>query len=393
MANDIVTDFKFDRLTLRYRNADLEADYMRHAPQALIRTVKPMVMAMMAVILMMAALELVGLIMLPSGWIAAVGVVVFLALLLLVAFYASAYIEYGILGVFLGTTGVLLLTCETEAEFVRFLPGLVLTVLLSNYVHIRYILGVVSSLLVIAMAVVFALVRGFDSVHLIDAALYLTIGLMASVSISYTIERQRRRLFAQVRMLAIERDNQEKLALHDTLTGLPNRLLLRERMSQSLARAKRHHGQFAVLFVDLDDFKTVNDTYGHRVGDEVLQQIAAHLTDSVRDEDTVARIGGDEFVVLSEHVQDDPSARIAARRIQDAVAAECVTKSARADTIHVQVTCSIGIALCPRDGASLDDLINRADTAMYRAKRAGKDRTQFFHNNGNDEQETARSAR
>ena len=393
MTVENVTDFKFDRWTLRYRNRDLETEYMEHAPHALIRAVRPLVLAMMPILFVMAAMELGGLISLPAGWLSAVGLAVMLAMLLLVAFYASAWVEYAVLAVFVGTAVLMLSTAENEADFSRLIPGLLLVVLLSNYVHIRYIFGIVGAAAVMIVVTAFSFAREFNPIYLIDVSLYLVIGLLASISISYTVERQRRRLYAQVKRLAIERDNQARLALHDSLTGLPNRLLLRERMGQSLARAKRHHGQFAVLFVDLDDFKSVNDTYGHNVGDDVLRQIAQHLKDKVRDEDTVARIGGDEFVVLSEHINDDRGAQIAAARIQDAVAQECKAKSVRDDTMYIQVTCSIGIALCPRDGDSLDDLINRADTAMYRAKRAGKDQTQFFNSEGNDDDPNSKATR
>ena len=391
MAAEPHTDFKLDRITLRYRDAALEAEYMQYAPQALIRTVKPVVMSLLPILVLMAVFEITGLIDMPADWTSAAGVAVLLAVLLLVALYAPRFIEHGILLVFVCTTALLLSYADTEAQFERMMPGLIMVVLLSNYVHIRYLFGIVGSLVVMAIVGAWGVSRGFDQTPLIDAGLFLVIGLVSSISISYTIDRQRRRLFAQVKLLAQERDNHERLALHDSLTGLPNRLLLRERMGQSLARAKRHHGQFAVLFVDLDDFKSVNDSYGHAVGDEVLRQIAANLQERVRDEDTVARIGGDEFVILSEHVQDDHGAKIAASRIQEAVAHRVVAQSNRSDLIHIQVTCSIGIALCPRDGDSLDDLINRADSAMYRAKRAGKDTTQFFRQDDKDGSRGARS--
>ena len=391
MAAEPHTDFKLDRITLRYRDAALEAEYMQYAPQALIRTVKPVVMSLLPILVLMAVFEITGLIDMPADWTSAAGVAVLLAILLLVALYAPRFIEHGILLVFVCTTALLLSYADTEAQFERMMPGLIMVVLLSNYVHIRYLFGIVGSLVVMAIVGAWGVSRGFDQTPLIDGGLFLVIGLVSSISISYTIDRQRRRLFAQVKLLAQERDNHERLALHDSLTGLPNRLLLRERMGQSLARAKRHHGQFAVLFVDLDDFKSVNDSYGHAVGDEVLRQIAANLQERVRDEDTVARIGGDEFVILSEHVQDDHGAKIAASRIQEAVAHRVVAQSNRSDLIHIQVTCSIGIALCPRDGDSLDDLINRADSAMYRAKRAGKDTTQFFRQDDKDGSRGARS--
>jgi len=151
------------------------------------------------------------------------------------------------------------------------------------------------------------------------------------------------------------------LTLHDQLTGLGNRTMLRTRLTEALDRAERRH---AVLFCDLDDLKLVNDTYGHRVGDEVLVAVAGRLREGARPGDTIARLGGDEFVVLCEDVSSEADAQLIARRVAQALDARVKT-SAGALALSV----SIGVALS-RPGQSADDLLAEADAAMYADKRA-----------------------
>jgi len=158
-------------------------------------------------------------------------------------------------------------------------------------------------------------------------------------------------------------------ALHDSLTSLPNRSLLEDRVRQSIARHQREPAPFALLFIDLDDFKEVNDLLGHDAGDEVLKQIAARLSANTRPMDTVARLGGDEFVVLLQGVTELDQANQVGRKLITAIDAPI--------NFHgeaCQVGASIGISLYPADSSDLQDLINRADAAMYRAKRAGGNR-------------------
>jgi diguanylate cyclase (GGDEF)-like protein/PAS domain S-box-containing protein len=159
------------------------------------------------------------------------------------------------------------------------------------------------------------------------------------------------------------------LATHDTLTDLPNRFLMVDRLSQVLARAKRSGSPFAVLFMDIDRFKDINDSRGHEFGDHLLRVVAQRLRKSVRQSDTVARVGGDEFVIILETVHQVREA--------DAVALNVKRALARSFTLarhRVNVTVSIGISFYPQNGGDTDALLRAADYAMYLAKREGGNR-------------------
>jgi diguanylate cyclase (GGDEF)-like protein/PAS domain S-box-containing protein len=162
-------------------------------------------------------------------------------------------------------------------------------------------------------------------------------------------------------------------AEHDFLTGLPNRLLLNDRVSQAIALAQRHMHQVAILFLDLDGFKHINDSLGHPIGDKLLQSIAKRLVGCVRHSDTVSRQGGDEFVVLLSEVEQPEHTSITARRMLQAVA---VAHSIDYHDLHV--TTSIGVSVYPEDGLDAETLIKNADTAMYQAKENGRHSFQFF---------------
>ena len=162
-------------------------------------------------------------------------------------------------------------------------------------------------------------------------------------------------------------------AEHDFLTGLPNRMLLKDRLRHAIALAPRHKKQVAVLFLDLDGFKQINDSLGHPVGDKLLQSVASRLVACVRGADTVSRQGGDEFVVLLSEVACPQDVGIMARRILKAVAqAHCINEQ------DLHVTTSIGAAVFPEDGLDAQTLIKNADTAMYQAKANGRQSYQFF---------------
>jgi diguanylate cyclase (GGDEF)-like protein/PAS domain S-box-containing protein len=162
-------------------------------------------------------------------------------------------------------------------------------------------------------------------------------------------------------------------AQHDFLTGLPNRMLLSDRIGQAIAQAPRHLKKVAVLFLDLDGFKHINDSLGHPIGDKLLQSVAGRLTNCVRRSDTVSRQGGDEFVVLLSEVGQPEDAAIMARRILQAM-----VEAHSIDQHDLHVTASIGVSVFPADGLDADTLIKNADTAMYKAKEAGRQRFQFF---------------
>ncbi|MFN8769005.1 MAG: EAL domain-containing protein [Lysobacteraceae bacterium] len=164
----------------------------------------------------------------------------------------------------------------------------------------------------------------------------------------------------------------EELAFTDPLTGLPNRVLLRERFEMAINYAKRERKPFAVLFIDLDRFKQINDSLGHGYGDRVLMIIADRLRDCIRQVDTAARIGGDEFIVLLAGV-DAQGAEIAARRILNAVA-----QPVDVADMSFRLTVSIGIAMYPEDGADAEELARNADSAMYAVKERGRADLRFY---------------
>ena len=159
----------------------------------------------------------------------------------------------------------------------------------------------------------------------------------------------------------------QELAYHDSLTGLSNRRLFFISLQKALERAKRHQQRMALLFIDLDHFKPINDTLGHAAGDQVLQQIAVRLQQSIRAQDTVARLSGDEFVVIAEDMATLNDARGLAEKIMDAL-----TQPMFLANRTVQISASIGIAFYPDNAENIDDLIKASDAAMYRAKKNGR---------------------
>jgi diguanylate cyclase (GGDEF)-like protein len=163
------------------------------------------------------------------------------------------------------------------------------------------------------------------------------------------------------------------IALYDSLTGLPNRLLFDDRMEQAMVRSGRSGKPCALMFVDLDRFKPVNDTFGHHVGDELLKAAAGRLVNCVRKEDTVARAGGDEFiVVLGELTKREDAALIGGKILEQ------LSRPFSVERHELEISCSIGISIFPKDGKTLLDLLNNADVAMYHAKKAGRNGYLFF---------------
>jgi diguanylate cyclase (GGDEF)-like protein len=163
-------------------------------------------------------------------------------------------------------------------------------------------------------------------------------------------------------------------AYHDVLTGLPNRLLFNERLGQAISHAKRNRTQFALLYIDLDKFKPVNDTFGHAAGDWLLQAVARRIGEQVRESDTVARIGGDEFTVILREVAGREAVLAVARKI---IAALCAPFLLGERAQSATLGASIGVALYPGDALDHETLIKLADASMYRAKINGNS-VRFF---------------
>lgn len=166
-----------------------------------------------------------------------------------------------------------------------------------------------------------------------------------------------------------------RLAFEDVLTELPNRAALDDRIAATLERANRRAASAALLFLDLDGFKSVNDTLGHSAGDEVLHVVGQRLLGCVRSGDVVGRLGGDEFAVVLEGEDAEPQARVIAQRVLEALSKPIGTG---AGVVHM--TASVGVAVYPEDGESAEELLNSADAAMYQAKEHGKNTYSFYRN-------------
>ena len=187
-------------------------------------------------------------------------------------------------------------------------------------------------------------------------------------ALRYAIERQTLESAASAMAVQVAHT-----AEHDFLTGLPNRMLMTDRIGQAIALAPRHKKKVAVLFLDLDGFKHINDSLGHPTGDKLLQSVAKRLVGCARASDTVSRQGGDEFVVLLSELEQTEDAEVLARRMLEAVA-----KAHSIDERDLHVTTSIGVSVYPDDGLDAETLIKNADTAMYEAKENGRHSCQFF---------------
>lgn len=173
-----------------------------------------------------------------------------------------------------------------------------------------------------------------------------------------------------------EKANKDKLrhsATHDMLTGLPNRMLMQERLQQAMSASKRGNHAVGIIFIDLDHFKIINDSLGHQVGDDLLRQVATRLSACLRAGDTLARLGGDEFVVLLPGINTPLDAAVVAEKMLDSLSKPIIV-----DTHELTIGCSLGISLFPLDGEDADTLLKHADTAMYTAKEGGRNNYHFY---------------
>ena len=207
-------------------------------------------------------------------------------------------------------------------------------------------------------------------------AVVIVLATMAVLGIALLTSLLDFRMEVRTSMLAnsLEEANQELayLALHDSLTKLANRVLLEDRLAHAIQAAEADGGRFALIFLDLDGFKAINDAYGHQIGDRLLIQVAQRITARVQSRDTVARLGGDEFVILA-NVQEAADAGRLAESLVEALHERFIV-----DAHELSVSTSVGIALYPADGASQHELLTNADAAMYHAKSVGRDTYCFF---------------
>ncbi|MGF6391192.1 putative bifunctional diguanylate cyclase/phosphodiesterase [Pseudomonas plecoglossicida] len=218
-----------------------------------------------------------------------------------------------------------------------------------------------------------AVADGLQGDGLVYLVLITTLAVLAVALLTSVLDARLEARTAQL-ALSLTRANQEltQLALHDTLTGLPNRTLLSDRIEQAIGKVAEQGGCFALMFIDLDGFKPVNDAFGHHVGDLLLKEVAARLRGHLHSQDTLARIGGDEFVLLVELQEPEDAMDVAVKQVN------LVSRPYRVAEHDLQLTASLGIVLYPGNGQDQLELLRNADAAMYHAKSAGKNGYSFF---------------
>ena len=210
--------------------------------------------------------------------------------------------------------------------------------------------------------------KGLDNLVLITTLAVLSIALLTSILDA----RMEARTASLAHSLTEANRELTQLALHDPLTGLPNRVLLADRIDQAMLMVREQGGCFALMFIDLDGFKPVNDAFGHHMGDQLLREVAARLREDLRSHDTLARIGGDEFLLLVQLAEQNDALNLAARQVG------LIGRSFHVAEHDLQISASVGIAIYPGNGETAQELLMNADAAMYHAKGAGKNGYSFF---------------
>ncbi|MGH8209817.1 MAG: putative bifunctional diguanylate cyclase/phosphodiesterase, partial [Steroidobacteraceae bacterium] len=215
--------------------------------------------------------------------------------------------------------------------------------------------------------------KPFETIEILQCASALTRKWQNELALRLQVETLEQAIAARTQGLEVANKQLRHLATHDSLTGLPNRTLLEDRLSQAIAQAERQGSAFGVIVVDLDRFKLVNDSLGHRAGDDLLKEIAHRLTNAVRNADTVARMGGDEFVLIVGLASDQDDITGLARHIS-----ETLQLPINIAGVEIRITPSVGIAFYPSDATCIESLIARADAAMYAAKQHGRNNIRYY---------------
>ncbi len=364
-------------LTLRFKNDSLETAFLR-ATQTRTRQQGQFACVIGMIVYLLhgcldqwfVAPELIG-----QVWVArltALCVPLLVLLLSLTRFFDPiAHVLLALVGAAAGT-GLIAMQVHLPLDSAPYYyPMMVLVTFYTyNFIGTRFIhaLGVDLALFV-AYNLVFWGLLDYPLRTLLGHDFFIVSANLIGGSVGYITERQRRLLYLREQELEAERTHHLQRALHDPLTGLPNRELLYDRITQAELSAVRNRTQHCGFFLDLDGFKGVNDRFGHKTGDQTLREVAQRLQASVRASDTVARIGGDEFFVLAENIDDMAAAHALANKLL----AELALPFAFLPE-HAQMGASIGICPFPYEGMTVSDLIHRADEAMYRVKTSGKGR-------------------
>ena len=374
ISPEILAAAELDQSTLTFKNADLEGFYRQHD---LVRIRKQARLALLVGGVLYGSYGLMDYLFIPStDFIKALYLHV-MALMIAFSVFALTYTPtfsrfnqqlLFVAGFFAGLGLLGKMIYLPTAAISLFYVGLIQITFWCHYFSgLRFVNSTaVGLLLLVIFNIMFR--------HLPGWTLFSYDFFIASANIlggftSYTGEKQNRTLFLREKELDTERHLQHERALHDRLTGLPNRELLNDRIEQAIQYSIRNNQICAGLFLDLDRFKPINDTYGHQIGDAVLQETASRLKNATREVDTLCRLGGDEFFVLAQDINNLDAAEALATKLQEQLESNFNIPNLPAS---VTVSASIGICLFPYPGASAIDVIRRADHAMYENKKLRK---------------------
>lgn len=374
--NPSLVSKRMNPITLAFRSVKREQLY-RDASSSRIRT-----QARVALVLGLALYTLVGILDehflpeadLPTAWAIRIVVMSYAVAVLAFTFHPS-FQRFNQMPVALvglaaaaGLAGVMwLMPVWAVAEYYIAIVIVVFWTYLA--LGIRFIYGLAMN---IAIFVVFygtlAVLGDMPRPLMETSAFFLFAGSVVAAGTAYVIEIQHRLLFVRRQELVHERERHRARSLHDSLTGLPNRDLLSDRLEQAIAQSRRETLKCAGLYLDLDGFKLVNDTHGHEAGDEALKIVSSRLQIILREADTVARLGGDEFFIVARGIESAEAAEVLAKRVL--VAVQEGIPLGNGSTVAVGV--SIGICMFPYPDCTPHEIIQRADHAMYAVKRSGK---------------------
>jgi len=372
-----LADISIHPTTLEFGNRQLEFEYHNYSFRPLTRQAQVSLILGLSLWLFYILLDYL---FVPSGQIGVIwNIRIIIICIIVLVFFATfhsifEYFNQQILTALAlvsagGLLAIMWLLLEVAGS--HYFPGLLLTFFWShNFSGMRFIYASFTSMVIlIAFNLLFIFFHPMPIVELVSTNFYILASITLAVCMSYLSERQSRILFLHERELDNERKHQLSRALHDSLTGLPNRELLGDRLEQAISQASRDERTCAGLFIDLDGFKSINDTYGHEVGDLFLKEVAAKFKDIMREADTLSRIGGDEFFVLARDILTTDAAIILADKLLNQLQAPFMLDN---EIIVPSITASIGICIFPYKHCTSVDVVRRADQAMYKIKRGNK---------------------
>ncbi|HYD33622.1 MAG TPA: GGDEF domain-containing protein [Methylophilaceae bacterium] len=374
ISSDLLQNATLNKYTLKFESERLETFYRQYTLPSLRRQAR---IALLVGAIMYGLYGFLDALFVPPGAVLKIWYIRTMVIMLAFAVFGLTFYRrfsrsnqmlLAIAGLFGGLGLLAKMWLLPEPAIGYYYAGLILTAIWCySFAGLQFINAViVNGILFVGFNLMFMWLKPLPMLSLVSYDFFIVSANFIGAFTNYMTGKQHRLLFLREKELDFERRHEQERALHDRLTGLPNRELLLDRIDQALSYASRNDQLCAGFFLDLDKFKPINDTYGHSIGDQVLQEISLRLKRVVRETDTLARLGGDEFFVLARDIHTREAAEALAIKLQQQLEAPLRLKTM---TLPDNVSVSVGICLFPYTGATATDIIRRADQAMYRVKR------------------------